>query len=278
MKVEFLLRYNNNINTNKKNISFKEKEKNEYPKITPPIIILSSLAAVSVISTTVLAIKNHKLKNKLKVRNDKSKNELMKQFGVVKKDNKVILKIKKDDLKFKKFEKLSDSEVNLLLQDITNIEGDLILNLRNNIKAPNLKKISNNFILTGGKNIELPNLKKIGNDFTISTAKDIKLDNLKEVGGDCGLCHIENIDLKSLKNIKKSLCINLVNKIKINLLEQVDTLLISISDSIEIKNLKTINNKIDSVLNMVKNSKFSKYFQDNLQIINCNNNYFLDSK
>lgn len=97
---------------------------------------------------------------------------------------------------------------------------------------------------------------------------------MKEVGGDCGLCHIENIDLKSLKNIKKSLCINLVNKIKINSLEQVDTLLISISDNIEIKNLKTINNKIDSVLNMVKNLKFSKYFQDNLQIINCNNNYF----
>lgn len=97
---------------------------------------MSSLAAVSVISTTVLAIKNHKLK----VKNDKSKNELMKQFGVIKKDNKVILKIKKDDLKFKKFEKLSDSEINLLLQDITNIEGDLILSLRNNIKAPNLKK------------------------------------------------------------------------------------------------------------------------------------------
>lgn len=101
---------------------------------------------------------------------------LNKEFNVS--NGKIILT--EDSENFEKFLILGKKQMNLLLEDITEVNGTLNLIGQDGINAPKLKKINGNLFLDGAKNIHLDKLEEVNGIADITNPEGyIYLKNLR---------------------------------------------------------------------------------------------------
>lgn len=275
-----------------------EKKTDGKNKISTSNVILVLAAIAATTAAVIFGIKYGRLNQKTKELIESTKEKLQKDFNVIKEGSETILKLANDN-ETQKFAKLSENEINALLSDVTKIDGNLVVNYKNKLDAPNLKNINGYFNAKAIKSLNLPKLETVWDNFMLEALNDLNVGNLKKVDGCfqisnirnaefnnlestsiCNILSCENIKLNNLNKFtqlnekncvyenykdKNYICLKSSKNIEINKINKIDCVYLLDSSNISMSNLE--NGEL--YLNYVENSKFPKFNKDKAEEKGC---------